>query len=181
MRKVVTHLFISLDGVVESPDWTYGYFNEEMAAEMQTQLDGIDAVLLGRVGYLEWADYWPTATDEPFATFINNTPKYVVSSTLDKVEWKNSSLLKGDLVEEITKLKQQPGKNIGVNASITLNQGLLALGLLDEINLSLHPVIVGKGKRLFQEGNPLQKMKLVESKTTSLGVVLLKYQPDRSA
>lgn len=181
MRKVVTHLFISMDGVVENPDWTFGYFNEDMAAEMQSQLDGIDTVLLGRVSYLEWAEYWPTATDEPFATFINKVPKYVVSSTLDKVEWKNSSLLKGDLAEEITKLKQQPGKNIGVNASVTLNQGLLELDLLDELNLSLHPVVVGKGKRLFTEGNLLKKWKLVESKTTSMGVVILKYQPDRSA
>jgi dihydrofolate reductase len=180
MRKLVAHLFISLDGVVESPAWTMPYFDADMEAELASQLALQDAVLLGRVSYQEWAGYWPTSDDEPFATYINNTPKYVVSNTLDKVEWKNSTLLKGDLVENVIRLKQQPGKNIAVNASPTLVRSLLAHDLLDELRLTLHPVVVGKGKRLFQDGDDQKTLKLVESKTTKSGVAILAYQPVRS-
>jgi len=180
VRKVVAHLFISLDGVVESPAWTMPYFDADMEAELASQLALQDAVLLGRVSYEEWAGYWPTSDDEPFATYINNTPKYVVSNTLDKVEWKNSTLLKGDLAENVTRLKNQPGKNIAVNASPTLVRSLLAHDLLDELRLTLHPVVVGKGKRLFQEGDEQKTLKLVESKTSKSGVAILAYQPIRS-
>jgi dihydrofolate reductase len=180
MRKLVAHLFISLDGVVESPAWTMPYFDADMEAELASQLALQDAVLLGRVSYEEWAGYWPTSNDEPFATYINNTPKYVVSNTLDKVEWKNSTLLKGDLVENVTRLKQQPGKNIAVNASPTLVRSLLAHDLLDELRLTLHPVVVGKGKRLFQDGDEQKSLTLVESKTTKSGVAILAYQPVKS-
>jgi dihydrofolate reductase len=151
-----------------------------MIVEMQTQLDAQDSVLLGRVTYQDWADYWPTSTDEPFASFINSTPKYVVSTTLDKVEWQNSTLIKGDFVEEINRLKQQPGKNIGVAGSPTLVYSLLQAGLLDELILMIHPVVAGKGKRLFKDGSELKRLKLVGSKTTSTGVAILTYQPARS-
>jgi dihydrofolate reductase len=179
VRKVVAHLFISLDGVIESPQWTMPYWNPDLDAELQSQLALQDAVLLGRVSYEEWAGYWPTSNDEPFATFINNTPKYVVSTTLDKVEWKNSTLLKGDLAENIRRLKEQPGKNIAVNASPTLVRSLLERDLLDELRLSMFPVIVGKGTRLFQESDVPKALKLVETKTSKSGVVILAYQPDR--
>jgi dihydrofolate reductase len=180
MRKLVAHLFISLDGVVESPSWTMPYFDADMEAELASQLALQDAVLLGRVSYQEWAGYWPTSTDEPFATYINNTPKYVISNTLDKVEWKNSILLKGDITENVTRLKNQPGKNIAVNASPTLVRSLLAHDLLDELRLTLHPVVVGKGKRLFQDDDDQQPLKLVESKITKSGVAILAYQPVKS-
>ncbi|MBZ0286214.1 MAG: dihydrofolate reductase family protein [Anaerolineae bacterium] len=179
MRKVVAHLFISLDGVIESPEWTMPYWDEALQAELETQLALQDAVLLGRVSYEEWAGYWPTSPDEPFATFINNTPKYVVSTTLDKVEWKHSTLLKGDLADNIRRLKEQPGKNIAVNASPTLVRSLLKLDLLDELRLTLFPVVVGKGTRLFQEGDARKPLKLVESKASPSGVMILAYQPDR--
>ena len=181
MRKVVAHLFISLDGVIESPAWTMPYFDEDMEAELSSQLALQDAVLLGRVSYQEWAGYWPTSNDEPFATYINNTPKYVVSNTLEKVEWKNSTLLKGDLAENVIRLKKQPGKNIAVNASPTLVRFLLQLGLLDELRLSLFPVVVGKGKRLFQDGDDQKPLMLVETKTSKSGVVILAYQPRQKA
>src|SRR5436309_15392967 len=106
MSKVIAGLFITLDGVVESPDKWQEHFDEDMGQAMTEQLASQDAVLLGRVTYQEWASYWPTATDEPFASFINSTPKYVFSSTLDSVdEWKNSILIKGDLAQEIAQLK----------------------------------------------------------------------------
>jgi dihydrofolate reductase len=103
------------------------------------QLNSQDAVFLGRVTYEEWAPYWPTATDEPFASYINNTPKYVVSNTPKSVEWSNSTLLKGNLAEELAKLKQQPGKDIGVAGSPGLVHSLLQQDLLDELILLVHP------------------------------------------
>lgn len=178
MRKLFAGLFISLDGVVEAPNlWQFDNFDEDMMAAMGLQLATEDTVLLGRVTYQEWAPYWPTSTDEPFASFINNTPKYVVSTTLDKVEWQNSKLIKGDLVKGITALKQQPGKTIGVAGSPTLVRSLLQANLLDELILMVHPVIVGSGKRLFSDKGDLKRMKLVESKTTRTGVILATYIP----
>jgi len=117
MRKVVAGLFMTLDGVVGSPGSWQEYFDEDMGEAMMEQLASQDAVLLGRVTYQEWAPYWPTATDESFASFINSTPKYVFSTTLDSVAaWQNSTLIKGDLAQAIAQLKQLPGKNIGTCA-----------------------------------------------------------------
>jgi len=181
MRKVVSGLFISLDGVTESPDqWQFDHFDAEMGAAMGAFIAEEDAILLGRVTYQEWAPYWPTSTDEPYASHINNTPKYVVSTTLDKVEWKNSTLVKVPLAEEIARLKKQPGKNIGVAGSPTLVSSLLQNDLLDELILMIHPVVVGRGKRLFQDGNDLKRLKLVDSQITSTGVSILTFQPLRA-
>jgi len=178
MRKVVAGLYISLDGVVESPDkWQFDHFDDEIMSSMGSQLEVEDAVLLGRVTYQEWAAYWPTSTDEPFASFINNIPKYVVSTTLDRVDWSNSMLVKGSLKEEITKLKVQPGKNIGVAGSPTLVHSLLVNDLLDELTLMIHPVVVGSGKRLFKGDSGLKRLKLVGSQISSTGVAILTYQP----
>src|SRR5258707_6836043 len=150
MRKVVAGLFITLDGVVESPDTWQEHFDEDMGQAMMEQLASQDAVLLGRVTYQEWASYWPTATDEPFASFINSTPKYVFSSTLESVEaWQNSTLVKGDLSQEIARLKQQPGKNISTSGIPTLVRSLLEHGLPDELILLIQPVVAGIGKRPF--------------------------------
>lgn len=180
MRKVASGLFISLDGVVEAPDkWQFDHFDAEMAAAMASWIAEEDTVLLGRVTYQEWAPYWPTSTDEPYASHINNTPKYVVSTTLGKVEWQNSTLIRGSMAQEVARLKQQPGKTIGVAGSPTLARSLLESDLLDELTLMIHPVIVGKGKRLFRDGNALKRLKLVNSKTTGTGVAILTYQPLR--
>jgi dihydrofolate reductase len=183
MRKVVASLFISLDGVVESPDqWQFDVFDDDMGAELMAQMNEQDAVLLGRVSYEAWASYWPTATDEPFASLINKTPKYVVSTTLDQVawgKWDTITLLKGNLADEINRLKRQPGKNIGVGGSPTLVRSLLQNDLLDELRLQVHPVVVNRGKRLFEDGD-LKRLNLIENKTTSTGVLLLTYQPRRN-
>jgi dihydrofolate reductase len=181
MRKVISGLFISLDGVTESPDhWQFDAFDEDMMATMTAHIAAEDTILLGRVTYQDWAHYWPTATDEPYASHINTTPKYVVSTTLDTAEWgswQNISLVKGNLAEAIGRLKQQPGKNIGVAGSPTLVRSLLLADLLDELTLMIHPVVAGSGKRLFEGEHALKRLKLVASKTTRSGVSTLTYQP----
>jgi dihydrofolate reductase len=137
---------------------------------------------MGRVTYQDFAPFWPTSTDEPFASHINNAPKYVVSTTLDEVEWGNwdkPTLIKGNLGKEINKLKQQSGKNIGVSGSPTLVRSLLQEGLLDELKLMIHPVLVGHGKRFFNDGD-LKRLKLVDSKVTGTGVVIVTYQPAKN-
>ena len=181
MKKVTAGLFVSLDGVTESPEkWQLPYFNDEMGEAVGAAMAAADAMLLGRVTYQEFASYWPgvSSEDQPFADHMNNTPKYVVSTALEEpLEWNNSTLIKGNLVEEIARLKRQPGKNIGITGSVTLVQSLLEQDLLDELGLMIHPVVVGSGKRLFEEGGDPKKLKLVESKTFSTGVVCLTYQP----
>jgi dihydrofolate reductase len=181
MRKVVSGLFISLDGVTESPDkWQFDHFDDGMMAALVAHIAAEDTILLGRVTYEEWAPYFPTSTDEPYASHINNTAKYVVSNTLDKVEWgkwNNITLIKGNLAETITRLKQQPGKNIGVSGSPSLVRSMLQNNLLDELYLMIHPVVAGSGKRLFADGGELKRLKLVDSKTTPTGVAILTYQP----
>jgi len=183
MRKVSSWLFISLDGVVESPDkWQEGLFDDDMGTDLASQIEAEDAILMGRVTYQDFAPYWPSSTDEPFASHINKSPKYVVSTTLDKVEWgqwEKPTLIKGNLAKEITRLKQQPGKNIGVSGSPTLVRSLLQENLLDELKLMIHPVVVGSGKRLFKEEGALKKLQLVDSKVTSTGVAILTYQPNK--
>src|SRR5436190_12885519 len=162
MRKVVAGLFMTLDGVVESPGTWQEHFDEDMGEAMMEQLTSQDAVLLGRVTYQEWASYWPTATDEPFASFINSTPKYVFSTTLDSVaEWKNSTLMKGDLAQEIAKLKQLPGKNIGTAGSPTLVRSLLEQGLLDELIILVHPVLAGSGTRHLEDAESRKRLNLL--------------------
>lgn len=182
MRKVAAALFISLDGVVEAPyAWQFDVFDEDMIAAMSEQLAAQDTVLLGRVTYEEWAPYWPTSTDEPFASYINHVPKYVVSTTLKTVDWSNATLVNGPVADTIASLKQQPGQTIGVAGSPTLVRSLLQARLVDELLLMIHPVIAGTGKRLFQDGDPLQRLKVVDSKTTGSGVLIVTYQPRRDA
>lgn len=180
MRKLVSGLFIALDGVAEAPNRWQFEFDPEMGASMQEVLARGDTVLMGRVTYQDWADYWPTSTDEPFASFINNIPKYVVSTTLDQVAWgnySNISLIKGNVVDEISRLKQQPGKDILIAGSPTLVESLLQADLLDELILMVHPVVAGTGKRLFKDERPLKRLKLTGGQTTSSGVAILSYEP----
>ncbi|MFB6633834.1 dihydrofolate reductase family protein [Streptomyces sp. NPDC056362] len=184
MRKVVSGLFVSLDGVAQSPnEWQFA-FDEEMGAALAETLETADAILLGRVTFTEWAGYWPTVTsgdDAAFAKWINDSPKYVVSSSLDGVDdWANSTLVRGELATAIEELKASKGKNITVAGSPTLVRSLLELDLLDELVLLIHPVVAGEGrKKLFADDAALKKMELVSARPTSSGVIIATYRPER--
>ncbi|HEY3185341.1 MAG TPA: dihydrofolate reductase family protein [Gaiellaceae bacterium] len=180
MRRLTASFFISLDGVVEAPqNWHFPYFNDEMGAVVGEAIAASDAFLLGRRTYEEWAAFWPTeaAAESPMAGPMNATPKHVVSTTLDKVEWQNSTLLEGDLAKAVTELKAKPGKNIGMSGSATLVRSLLELGLVDELRLLVHPLVVGSGAKLFENGTASVSLELVDSRTFSTGVVDLTYRP----
>ena len=181
MRKIVAGLFISLDGVFESPEqWHFPYFNDEMGEAVGAQMAESDCMLLGRVTYEEFASYWPSQTSDgeagEIAGFMNDTPKYVVSRTLNAADWKNTTLIDGNnAVDELTKLKEQPGKDISITGSGTLVRTLLRDGLLDELRLLVHPIVVGHGKRLFDDGEQVP-LTLADSKTFSTGVLALTYR-----
>jgi dihydrofolate reductase len=177
MRKLVVTEFISLDGVMDAPVWTAPYWNEEIAAFKGDETNASDALLLGRVTYQGFAAAWPESADEG-APYFNSVRKYVVSRTLDTVEWNNSTRITGDLVEEITKLKQQDGKDMTVHGSATLVQTLMQHDLVDRYRLLVYPVVLGAGKRLFTEGNKAT-LKLLESQAFSSGVAALVYEPER--
>jgi dihydrofolate reductase len=181
MRRVKAGLFVSLDGVTESPEkWQFDHVDEDMMAAMGSHINSEDTILLGRVTYQDWVGYWPTSTEEPYASHINHTPKVVFSTTLDTVEWgkwDNITLVTGDPAEEIRRLKEQPGRDIGVAGSPTLVRSLLQEGLLDELTLMFHPVLVGQGKRFFADGGDLERLQLVRSKITRTGVAILTYEP----
>ncbi len=179
MRKVTAGLFSSIDGVVEAPnEWQPG-FDEEMGATLSRMLEEQDAVLLGRVTFTEWAGYWPTSTDEPFASWINGIQKYVASTTLDSVDqWSNSTLIKGPVADYVAELRQQDGGTIGIGGSPTLIRSLLDAGLLDELTLMISPVVAGGGrKRLFPSDAKLASFELSEGKLTSSGTVIATYRP----
>jgi dihydrofolate reductase len=177
MSKIVVAEFLSLDGVMEEPRWTFPYWNDEIAKFKHAELFASDAILLGRKTYEGFAQAWPSreGTDD-YADRMNGLPKYVVSTTLEKVEWKNSSLIKGNIAQEASKLKQQPGQNLLIFGSGQLVSYLMAHNLVDEYRLLVYPLVLGKGQRLFPEGSDA-KLKLAESQTFSSGVVALIYQP----
>jgi dihydrofolate reductase len=181
MRKVVAAEFLSLDGVMESPDkWHFPYFNDEMGQAVGEGFATSDAMLMGRVLYEEWAAYWPQQDPEenPVAAQMNGVQKYVVSTTLEEpLEWSNSTLIKENVAEEIEKLKNQPGKDIVISGSGALVRSLLADGVIDELKLMIHPIVVGGGKRLFEEGEDQTALELVDSEIFSTGVVYLTYGP----
>jgi dihydrofolate reductase len=181
MRNVVSGLFVSLDGVAEAPDkWQFDHFDEGMFTAMTQQLAAGDTVLMGRVTYQEWSNYWPNATqDVEFGNWINNAPKYVASKTLDSVQWgtfKNISLVKGSLADEVAALKRKPGKDILVTGSPGLVRSMVENDLLDKLILMIHPVIAGQGrKHLFGANSPVKRLKLVDSTTTPTGVIIATY------
>ncbi len=177
MRKIVAGLFMSLDGVVEAPEkWTGPYFNDEIGQEIGSVMAAGDTMLMGRKTYQTFAASF-AGQSGGMADQMNNTPKLVVSTTLDTAEWQNSTLIKENMADELSRLKRQPGKNINISGSITLIRSLLSDGLLDELRLQLFPVVVGGGMRLFGDSGQQISLKLADSRTFGTGVVNLIYTP----
>jgi dihydrofolate reductase len=179
MRTITAWMISSLDGVVEQPErWSSPYMNEEVNAELGAGMAPAGTLLLGRRTYQDMIRYWPhQGGDVPFADYMNNSTKYVVSATLDSLEWANSHLVTGDLAEEVGTLKQQPGDNLLILGSPTLVRSLLRLGLLDELTLNICPIVLGSGLRLFDDTTDQVRLKLIESRAYSTGVLRIGYQP----
>jgi dihydrofolate reductase len=180
MRKIIAGLFISLDGVVEAPEkWTGPYFNDQVGQAVGALMAANDAMLLGRVTYQGFAAAFGGQSGG-MADQMNNTPKYVVSSTLTSADWQNSTLISGDIAGQVAALKQQPGQNIGLSGSSALVRWLLRRGLLDRLDLLVFPVVLGTGKRLFSEPDGQLELALTGSEAFSTGVVHLSYEPARA-
>ncbi len=187
MRKLVVSEFVTLDGVMEAPGgepslgarsgWTIPYWGDDIGDFKTAEMLAAGALLLGRVTYQGFAAAWPGRTDEGgLEDPMNNYPKHVASTTLNTVEWNNSSLIRGNVAEEIARLKQLPGKDILVYGSCGLVQSLRKYDLVDQYNLLVYPVTVGIGKQLFDRADQKQDLKLKQTKAFSSGVVLMVYQ-----
>ena len=194
MRKLVVIEFLSLDGVMQAPGdpdedreggfrhggWQRQYFDAVLAADAAEGMAATDAHLFGRKTYEKMASFWPTAPeDDPFAIHLNNVAKYVVSTTLRSADWRNTTVLSGDAATEVAALKTQPGGNIAVLGSGALVKTLMAADLVDEYNLTVSPIVLGSGKRLFGSADEVRKLDLVDSKPTSSGSLILTYRPAR--
>ncbi|HEX2025636.1 MAG TPA: dihydrofolate reductase family protein [Actinomycetota bacterium] len=192
MRKLVVSEFMTVDGVMQAPGgpeedteggfrhggWQGPYFDDEVGESVDQGIARTGGFLLGRKTYDIFASYWPNATeDQEFAPVMNEMPKYVASTTLRApLEWQNSTLLEGDLEEAVRRLKEEDGKDLRVLGSGRLAGWLGAHGLVDEYHLMIHPVVLGGGKRLFEDGGPLMPLRLVDSTTTSKGNLILTYE-----
>ncbi|UGT65791.1 dihydrofolate reductase family protein [Nocardia gipuzkoensis] len=187
MRKITAGLFIALDGVIEDPqDWHFPYFDDAMGAAVDAQLGAADTLLLGRKTYDGFAGAWPEReaagdADAAFAKKLGDARKIVVTHQDLDFTWRNSEVLHGDLLEAVTALKNEPGGDIGMSGSVSVVRQLLAAGLLDELHLLVHPIAVGKGERLFQDGAPTVALRLLSSETFDTGVLHLVYTRDEAA
>jgi dihydrofolate reductase len=190
MRKLVVSERVTLDGVFDADSmaqWFDPYHSDDRAGYIQEGILASDAFLLGRATYEMLAPYWSSLKNNEFgiADRLNSAPKYVVSSRLKEAEWNNSTIIEDNVVEEVARLKQQPGQDMLIMGSATLVESLMAADgaadraadVIDEYRFLVHPVVVGRGKRFFKEGMPTTGLKLVETKTLGLGVMLLRYQP----
>ena len=190
MRKIIVHEFISLDGVIQAPGapdedteggfvhggWTLPYFHDDMGAHFLQIMDEADTLLLGRKTWVTHGAAFEPMVDDPFGNVMNAIHKVVVSTTLKSPDaWRNSTLISRNVVDEVIKLKEQPGRNILMDGSSVLIHTLIEKGLVDEFHLHVHPVVLGSGKRLFPAGSRLD-LQLLESKALPTGVVLQRYQ-----
>jgi dihydrofolate reductase len=190
MRKLVVNTFVSLDGIMQAPGgpeedpegsfdqggWSVNFWDESMNESMGEFMGKPFDLVLGRKTYEIFAAYWPQA-DEPGAAELNRATKYVASRTLDKLEWEPSQLLKDDVPEAVTRLKEEDGPELQVHGSSNLLQTLVRHGLVDQFRVFIFPVVLGTGKRLFGEGVPPGALKLVDSKVASTGVIMATYEP----
>ena len=183
MRLVATE-YLSLDGVFEEPGhWSGPFFNEEAAQFKLDELRASDALLLGRRTYEGFAAAWPSMGEDEagFADKMNSMPKYVVSLTLENPEWSGSRVIKGDVAEEIRKLKQEPGQDLLLSGSAQLFNALMQENLIDLYRFMLHPIVLGKGMRLFADGAAETSLDLTETQRFSSGIVILEYGPAKKA
>jgi len=187
MRKVIATMWVTLDGFIAGPndDMSWIIVDDAMGAYEDAMVSGADTLVLGRVTYQSFAGAWPHVPDNPaasegekeYARKVNSLHKIVFSKTLETVEWNNSTLLHEINPDDIVALKNEVGKDIVIYGSASIVQALTTLGLIDEYQLLVHPVVLGGGKRLFKEGSDRTALRLVETKTFDSGVVLLTYQP----
>jgi dihydrofolate reductase len=189
MRRIVVSEFVSLDGVMQAPGapeedtsggfkhggWIFKFRDDRDPKYKLDELSASDALLLGRVTYEIFAGYWPKANVPGFANKMNSMTKHVVSTTLKKLDWNNSTVIKTNVPEEVRKLKQQPGKDILVYGSAKLVSTLLQHDLVDELRLMVYPIVLGSGKRLFDKAESMKMLKLADSKIFPSGIVLLSY------
>jgi dihydrofolate reductase len=175
VRKVVVYEFLSLDGVAEEPDRFFGDWDDVMDANLSVLIATQDAVVLGRRTYDEWAPFWPTSEIQPFAAFINEVTKHVATSRPLDRDWPNATAIDGELVEFVRDLKQQDGGDIGVHASISVAQALLAAGVVDELRLVIAPNIAGSGRRLL-DGLPSIKLESIRGEASPAGSLLVDYR-----
>jgi dihydrofolate reductase len=179
MRHIVWSEYISLDGVVEEPgEWSLPYFSDDLAKYKSDELFDSDALLLGRTTYEAFAAAWPEMEEieGDFAVRMNSLPKYVASTTLEKADWKNSTILRDNVPEAVSKLKHETGRNILIGGSGALAMTLMQHNLIDEIRMLVHPIVVGTGKRLFEGAKDAVGLKLVDTQRFNSGVVALTYQ-----
>jgi len=177
VRKIVASMLMAMDGGVENPQWTSQFRSEESQTYKFDELFASDALLLGRITYQGLAAAWPGATGA-YGERINRMPKYVPTTTLQEAEW-NATLIKDNVVEEVTRLKQESGQDILIFGSVELIHSLMQEDLIDEYRLMVFPIVVGNGKRLFHGESQQKEFKLVQSQTFGSGVVVLTYEPNR--
>ena len=194
MRKLIVAEFVSLDGVMQAPGgaeedteggfahggWTMPYWHDDMGATLFEEINKADTLLLGRKTWQGHAEaFEPAPADDPFAGLLNRLKKYVVSTTLKSADaWRNSTIIRDNVVEAVRKIKEQPGKDIYVDGSSVLVHTLAEADLVDEYSLLVFPIVLGNGKRVFPEGL-YSGLKLNETKSFPSGVVYLRYQPER--
>jgi dihydrofolate reductase len=191
--RLTLHTFLTLDGVLQAPGgpqedtdggfehggWSFPYGDQDFGTAMTGWFENADAFLLGRKTYEIFSSHWPHVTDEgdPIASKLNALPKYVASTTLGSVSWHNSSLLGGDVVAEVAKLKERPGNELQVHGSGALAHTLIDADLIDEYRLLYFPVHLGTGKKLFRDGAKAASLRLLDATTTSTGVIIARYEP----
>ncbi len=175
MRKIVAYELLSLDGVAESPNEFITEWDDAMDANLARVIATQDAVILGRRIYDEWSEYWPGNDIEPFSTFINGVEKFVATSTPLDREWANTTVVQGGLVDFVQDLKNRPGDDIGIHASISVIQTLLSAGVVDELRLVIAPAIVGRGRKLFDESTSV-RLEVIRSVTSPCGYLLVDYR-----
>ena len=175
MRKIVVYELSSLDGVAEDPDGFFADWDDAMDANLASVIATQDAVVLGRRSYAEWARFWPGSQIEPFATFMNGVTKYVATSTPLDLDWAGATALDGGLVDFVRELKERPGGDIGVHASISVAQALLAADVVDELRLVIAPRIAGRGRRLL-DGLPSIRLESIRGEVSPAGYLLADYR-----